>query len=327
MKFRQLGKNGPMVSALGLGCMGMSQSYGSRDDEESVRTLYHALDLGINFLDTADIYGEGHNEELVGRAIRDRRAEVFLATKFGFVSKEERKFGVDGRPEHARRACEASLKRLGTDVIDLYYLHRVDPLVPVEETLQAMAELVSAGKVRFLGLSEVSAETLRRAQAIHPIAALQSEYSLWTREAEANALPACRELGVGFVAFSPLGRGMFTGKIKSADTFSEKDARRNFPRFQGENFERNLALAGRVEQIADEKRCAPAQLALAWMLSQGDDLIPIPGTKRKAYIEENLGALAVELTAADIARISEIAPPGAAAGNRYNEDAMKLVDG
>jgi aryl-alcohol dehydrogenase-like predicted oxidoreductase len=305
----------------------MSQSYGSRDDEQSVSTIHHAFDLGINFLDTADIYGEGHNEELVGWAIHDRRGEVFLATKFGFVSKEKRKFGIDGRPEHVRRACEASLGRLNTDVIDLYYLHRVDPEVSIEETVQAMADLVSEGKVRFLGLSEASAATIRRAQSVHPITALQSEYSLWTRDVEASVLPACRELGVGFVPFSPLGRGLFTGTLKSADAFSEKDARRNFPRFQGENFERNLALAHKFEQMAQEKRCTPAQLALAWLLAQGDDLVPIPGTKRRAYIEENLGALEVTLTADDLARISEIAPPGVAAGNRYNEDAMKLVDG
>lgn len=326
MKLRRLGREGPTVSALGLGCMGMSQSYGVRDDQESIRAIHHALDLQINFLDTADIYGEGHNEELIGRAIRDRRQAVFLATKFGFVL-NAKNMTVDGRPEYVREACDASLRRLGTDVIDLYYLHRVDPQVRVEETWAAMAELVRAGKVRYLGLSEVSAETLGRAARIHPITALQSEYSLWSREVEPRILPACRDLGIGFVAFSPLGRGMFTGRIRSEADFSETDARKNFPRFQGENFERNLALAQRFEQMAVGKRCTTAQLALAWLVACGEDIVPIPGTKRRAYIEENIGALAVELTAEDLARIDELAPPDAAAGDRYNEEAMRLVEG
>lgn len=327
MKLRQLGQQGPLVSALGLGAMGMSQSYGARDDAESVRTLHHALDLGVNFIDTADIYGKGHNEELIGQALQGKRDRVVLATKFGLLLEDERPWNVDGRPDHVRRACEASLRRLSVETIDLYYLHRVDPEVPIEETVGAMAELVRAGKVRFLGLSEVAPATLRRAQRVHPITALQSEYSLWTRDIEPEVLPTCRELGVGLVAFSPLGRGFLTGQLKSAAQLTEGDARHNFPRFQDENFARNLALVEQLVELAAVKGCSPAQLALAWVLAQGDDIVPIPGTKRRAYLEENLGALALELMPADLARLERIAPPGIAAGQRYYEEALKLVNG
>jgi aryl-alcohol dehydrogenase-like predicted oxidoreductase len=327
METRALGRNGLTVSALGLGCMGMSEFYGEQNDEESTATIKRALELGVNFLDTADMYGVGRNEELVGRAIRDRRDEVVLATKFGNVRGADGSFlGVSGRPDYVRAACDASLQRLGGDVIDLYYQHRVDPQVAIEETVGAMSDLVQAGKVRYLGLSEASAETIRRAQTVHPIAALQSEYSLWTRDVEQEILPTCRELGIGFVAYSPLGRGFLTGQFKQAADLPEHDRRRQFPRFQGENFEHNLKLVKRVEEIAAEKGCQPSQLALAWLLAQGKDIVPIPGTKRRTYLEENVAALNVELSADDLRRIDEIAQPDATAGARYPEQAMASVN-
>lgn len=327
MESRRLGKSGPTVSALGLGCMGMSEFYGARDNTESVATLHRALDLGINFLDTADIYGLGHNEELVGKAIRDRRGEVILATKFGIVRGSDGSWkGVNGKPGYVRTACEASLRRLGVDVIDLYYQHRVDPETPVEETVGAMAALVREGKVRFLGLSEAAPATIRRAHAIHPIAALQSEYSLWTRDPEREVLSVCRELGIGFVPYSPLGRGFLAGKIKRPEDIPEGDFRRNSPRFQGENFQRNLDLVRLVEEIATEKGCTPSQLALAWLLARGKDMVPIPGTKRRDRLEENVGALKVTLGKTDLARIDKVLPPGAASGLRYPEEAMRAVN-
>jgi len=327
METRRLGKSGLTVSALGLGCMGMSEFYGARENNESVATLHRALDLGINFLDTADIYGLGHNEELVGKAIRDRRKEVILATKFGIVRGSDGSWkGVNGKPEYVRGACEASLRRLGVDVIDLYFQHRVDPETPEEETVGAMAALVREGKVRFLGLSEAAPTTIRRAYAVHPIAALQSEYSLWTRDPEGEVLSVCRELGIGFVPYSPLGRGFLTGKIKRPEDLPEGDYRRNSPRFQGENFQRNLDLVRLVEEIATEKGCTPPQLALAWLLAKGKDMVPIPGTKRRSRLEENVGALKVILTMRDLARIDEALPPGAASGPRYPEEAMRAVN-
>ncbi len=327
MKQRRLGRNGPLVSALGLGCMGMSEFYGPRDERESIATLHRALDLGVSFLDTADIYGCGANERLVGPAIKARRAEVFLATKFGNVRDEQGRFlGVNGRPEYVRQACDQSLSRLRLDVIDLYYQHRVDPQVPIEETVGAMTELIRAGKVRYLGLSEAAAPTLRRAAAAATITALQTEYSLWTRDVEAEILPTCRELGIGFVPYSPLGRGFLSGTIQRTEDLAADDWRRNAPRFQGENLARNLALAGKLKALAARKGRTPAQLALAWLLAQGEDLVPIPGTKRRAYLEENVGALALELAPADVAELQEIAPPGAAAGQRYPEWSMKAVN-
>ena len=322
---RTLGRNGLPVSALGLGCMGMSQSYGPADRDESIATIHRALGLGVTFLDTSDVYGSGHNEELVGEAIAGRRDEVQLATKFS-LSHEESGVRIDGRPENVRARVEASLRRLGVDVIDLYYQHRVDPEVPIEDTVGAMAELVRAGKVRHLGLSEASATSIRRAVAVHPIAALQSEWSLWTRDLETaggrgageeTVLGVARELGVGIVPFSPLGRGFLTGAITSPDDFGEDDFRRNQPRFQGEAFAANLRLVDAVRTMAAEKGVTPGQLALAWVLAQGDDVVPIPGTKRRAYLEENVGAAAVELSPDDLARLEAIAPPGAAEGTRY----------
>ena len=327
MQTRKLGSNGPAVSGLGLGCMGMSEFYGARDDNESLATLKHALDLGVNFLDTADVYGPYTNEELVGRALRGRRQDAFLATKFGFVrdASNAAARAVDGRPQHVREACEASLKRLNVESIDLYYLHRVDPAVPVEDTVGAMAELVRAGKVRYLGLSEVAAPTLERAHRVHPITALQSEYSLWTRDPEGEVLAICDRLGVALVAYSPLGRGFLTGAFKSADDFAADDYRRMNPRFQGENFARNLALVEKVKTLAQDKGCTPAQLALAWVLAQGEHIVPIPGTRRIRNLDENLGALEVHLSSVDLATIEAVFPVSGVAGARYTEAMMRLV--
>src|SRR6187551_984376 len=320
---RRLGSNGPEVSAIGLGCMGMSEFYVGGSEQESIATIHHALDRGVTFLDTADMYGSGRNEELVGRAIRDRRAEVFLATKFGNVRGPNGEFGgVRGDPDYVRQACDASLKRLGVEQIDLYYQHRVDVNVPIEDTVGAMSELVEAGKVRFLGLSEAAPETIRKAHATHPITAVQTELSLWSRDAEADVLPTVRELGIGYVAYSPLGRGFLTGQITSPEDFPEDDFRRFHPRFQGENFEKNIRLVHEVEAMAREKGCSAAQLALAWVLAQGEDIVPIPGTKRVRYLDENIGALELKLTDVDLERLDEILPPGAAAGTRYPERGM-----
>ena len=327
MKTRKLGSQGLEVSALGLGCMGMSDFYAGRDEAESVATINLALDRGVTFLDTADMYGVGANEELVGGVVRERREWVVVATKFGIVRGPDGSMrGISGRPDYVRQACDASLKRTGLDVIDLYYQHRVDPDVPIEETVGAMAELVTAGKVRYLGLSEAAPDTIRRAHAVHPITALQTEYSLWSRDPEPEILPTVRELGIGFVPYSPLGRGFLTGQFKSSDDLPADDTRRNHPRFQSEAFARNLDLVTEVGKIAAEKGCTPAQLALAWVLAQGEDVVPIPGTKRRRYLEDNLGALDVTLTDTDLQRIDGIMPPGAAEGTRYPAATMASVN-
>lgn len=318
MQTRYLGSDRLAVSAIGLGCMGMSEFYGTTDEAESTAVIHRAIDAGVTFLDTADMYGPFTNERLVGRALEGHRDQVVLATKFGNERREDGSFvGINGSPDYVRAACEASLRRLGTDHIDLYYQHRVDQRIPIEETVGAMSELVAEGKVRYLGLSEAAAPTVRRAHSVHPITALQTEYSLWSRDVEDEVLPAVRELGIGFVAYSPLGRGFLTGAFRTPEDLPEGDFRRNSPRFTGENFQRNLDLVTRVEEIAAEKDCTPGQLAVAWLLALGDDIVPIPGTKRRSYLEENIGALNVELTRSDLDRIDDVAPKGVAAGDRY----------
>jgi aryl-alcohol dehydrogenase-like predicted oxidoreductase len=325
MQYRRLGKSSLVVSALGLGCMGMSQSYGTPDDQESIATIHHAIDKGITMLDTADMYGGGANEELLAPVLAKRRNEVILATKFGNMRMPDGRFlGVNGSPEYVQSACEASLQRLKISTIDLFYLHRVDTNVPIEDTVGAMARLIDQGKVRYLGLSEAGAKTIRRAHATYPITALQSEYSLWTRDPEGEILATCRELGIGFVPYSPLGRGILTGQVKSAE-FGPKDFRRMSPRFQGENFQKNLQLVARIEHLAAEKRCTPAQLALAWVLAQGEDIVPIPGTKRRTYLDQNLGALDISLTPAELRQIDGVLPRGAAVGARYPEEYMNRL--
>ncbi|HLP15613.1 MAG TPA: aldo/keto reductase [Bacteroidota bacterium] len=328
MDKRTLGTQGLTVSTLGLGCMGMSEFYGNRNDAESTATIHAAIDRGVTLLDTSDMYGPFHNEELVGRAIKGRRERVVLATKFGIVrsADDPAKRGVSGRPEYVRQACENSLRRLQIDVIDLYYQHRVDPSVPIEETIGAMKQLVEEGKVRYLGMSEAAPSTIRRAHAVHPISALQTEYSLWSRDVEDEILPLVRSLGIGFVAYSPLGRGFLTGEITKIEDLTENDFRRASPRFQGENFTRNLELVSHIKRVAEQKHCTPAQLALAWLLAKGDDIVPIPGTKSRTRLEENLGATSIHLTPDELSRIDEISPRGVAAGARYSEAGMKTLN-
>jgi len=324
---RRLGRDGPEVSAIGLGCMGMSEFYAGGSEEESIATIHHAIDRGVTFLDTADMYGVGRNEELVGRAISDRRDQVFLATKFGNVRGPNGEFlGVRGDPEYVRSACEASLQRLGVEAIDLYYQHRVDQSVPIEDTVGEMARLKEEGKVRYLGLSEAAPRTIRAACATSPITAVQTELSLWSRDAEAEVLPTVRELGIGYVAYSPLGRGFLTGQIRSPSDFADDDFRKNHPRFQGENFEKNIQLVREVETMAIDKGCSTAQLALAWVLAKGEDVVPIPGTKHRRYLDENIGALDVNLSSEELQRLDEILPPGAAAGPRYPAQALAALD-
>ena len=327
IKQRTLGRDGPTVSAIGLGCMGMSEFYGARDDKESIATIHHALDAGVNFLDTADMYGPFINEELVGKAIADRRDDVFIATKFGNMRGTDGAFlGVNGKPDYVRSSCEGSLKRLGVETIDLYYQHRVDPNTPIEDTVGEMARLKTEGKIRFLGLSEAAPETIRRADATHKITALQTEYSLWSRDAEAEVLPTVRELGIGYVAYSPLGRGFLTGEIRRPEDFPDNDYRRFHPRFTGDNFARNIALVDRIEELARHKSVTAAQLALAWVLAKGDDIVPIPGTKRRTYLDQNIAATKVELTPDELDALDAILPPGAAGGDRYHAQGMASVN-